>query len=293
MADALKPTSVRGNLLSRARRAWCSWDRFATRPLPRGLEAVVKGLAYLLLALVIFLIVVDGLAPQGVRKKALRANCQSNLHQIALACSAYADENGGRFPEALQQLCPDFVSNAKLCRCPAARAGRVKGDGTAGTELNSHYSVACGLCSEMPRDFILAYDSSMENHTDEGRNVAFLDGHVQWWPAGREEEFQKRLAEQEEKMRTGSHRRREAAPCSRRRTHEQARLPRRPPRDQGHGPGLRQTAGLARRRLVRSTAQTSVSRCHLRASACICGYSRRCPRRSLRSLRLCVSEREG
>jgi prepilin-type processing-associated H-X9-DG protein len=59
------------------------------------------------------------------------------------------------------------------------------------------YRWVAGLKAVSRPDFIMMYDKSVEHHKD-GRNVLCVDGHVEWM---KEEEFQKRLAEQRDKMR--------------------------------------------------------------------------------------------
>ncbi len=128
------------------------------------------------------------------------ANCQSNLHQIALACLSYSEDYDRQMPAFLDCLTPDYIRSARVLRCPA-----VKGRG-----LHS-YVIVPGIDADMPDDFVVAYESSLENHSMPGRNVAFLDGHVEWWPAAREAEFQRCLAEQGKKIQdwkptSGAHR---------------------------------------------------------------------------------------
>ena len=65
------------------------------------------------------------------------------------------------------------------------------------SEETCSYGWVPGLGTDSPPDHIVAYDKSVEHHKD-GRNVLCVDGHVEWM---KEEEFQKRLAEQRDKMR--------------------------------------------------------------------------------------------
>ena len=48
-----------------------------------------------------------------------------------------------------------------------------------------------GLNADSPPDAVLLYDRK-ENHNGEGRNVLFVDGHVEWMS---EEEFRKKGTE--------------------------------------------------------------------------------------------------
>ena len=52
-----------------------------------------------------------------------------------------------------------------------------------------------GRCAAMPREFFLIYENP-ENHGWHGFHVIYIDCRAEWWPAEREAEFQKKLAEQ-------------------------------------------------------------------------------------------------
>ncbi|HOX05824.1 MAG TPA: DUF1559 domain-containing protein [Planctomycetota bacterium] len=139
-----------------------------------------------------------------VREGARRTACRNCLRQISIACNMYADENRGRFPGSLQQLYPAFTDNPRIFSCASSPSDY--GDFAKGkvTERSSSYVLVPGLRSGMPAEFILAYDQSPENHQGNGRNVLHLDGSVEWLkmsPGSPEEAvFQKRLAEQTEKV---------------------------------------------------------------------------------------------
>ncbi len=109
---------------------------------------------------------------------------------VALACAAYAEDRDQQMPASLDVLVPDYLPSEKVLRCP--REGGKEATG---------YALVPGLDSDMPGDFILVHDKSPANHNGAGRNVAYLDGRVEWWPAAREAELQKRLLEQAERVR--------------------------------------------------------------------------------------------
>mgnify|MGYP000887007776 CR=1 FL=1 len=140
------------------------------------------------------------LLPKGkvVRTRSPRAHCQSNLRQIGLAANGYAEDFGGAFPPSLGELYPIYVCNARVFVCPKVDPGRWKGVSDGDVAARSDYAFVPGLAATMPGGFILAHDKSLENHDGEGRNVVFVDAHVEWWPAKREAEFERRLALQNE-----------------------------------------------------------------------------------------------
>ena len=142
------------------------------------------------------------LPPGGrVGKRALRANCQSNLRQIGLAINGYSEDYDQDFPPSLAELWPDYVNNAKLFKCPAT-ADTGWQDFVAGkaTEKSSSYVYLPGRFAAAPGDFVLAYDRSKDHHVDAGINAVFVDGHVEWVSAAKMAEFMKRIADQEVRL---------------------------------------------------------------------------------------------
>ena len=101
------------------------------------------------------------------REKARRINCMNNLKQIGLACHMYADKHDGRFPAKLEDLTDGFLPSSKVFQCPSAIGGQ---------EISYVY-MSGRIVSDS--DKILAYDAD-GNHRGQGRNVLFVDGHVQW-----------------------------------------------------------------------------------------------------------------
>lgn len=124
------------------------------------------------------------------------ATCKSNLRGIALACRECAEVHDGEFPPTFAELVPDHVDDPKIFKCPSGSASwrDFKPGGTI-TEASSSYVYVPGLRSDMPGDFILAYDKH-ENHERPGCNVAFVDGHVEWRRS--EEDLARTLATQRE-----------------------------------------------------------------------------------------------
>jgi prepilin-type processing-associated H-X9-DG protein len=154
------------------------FNAFLDRCLP-----VVGVLAALLLA-------AHGLSLRFPREAELRQTCKNNLRQIALACHAYAQDHDGAFPSSLESLSPEYISAPGALRCPRAK------DRSAPS-----YALVPGLRVERPGGTILAYEVSAANHSGDGRNVAFVDGHVEWWRVADDAGFRRRLAEQAERLR--------------------------------------------------------------------------------------------
>lgn len=150
------------------------------------------------------------------REQARRANCISNLKQLGLACHMYAQDYSERFPTGsgdtdvrtpvidLQTLTgydraatPALVSSSyisawKLFVCPSS-----SDSATTTNILNADYlsyAMALDLTERISSDTCFMVDqagakadlwddtllASPVNHSDEGVNALFMDGHVEW-----------------------------------------------------------------------------------------------------------------
>ena len=178
------------------------------RLLAWSLGGCTSGAVLLLVAGVVGWLVL-GLFPvawQPVREPARRATCKCNLRQIGLACHMYADDYDGEFPSGLQGLHPTYCDNPKVFKCPSGEASYEDFRARTVTEKSSSYVYVPGLRADMPSELILGCDKP-ENHPakrerfrrhEAGRNVLFVDAHVEWWPGTREAELQARLRRQSE-----------------------------------------------------------------------------------------------
>jgi prepilin-type processing-associated H-X9-DG protein len=120
-------------------------------------------------------------------KKEWRTVCKHNLKRIGLACLIYLNDYNNFFPpdfEALRET-GSHKAFAELMKCLAQE------------EDVGYVYIGAGRqwkTLEEATQTIIAYDKKPVH--DNGRNVLFMDGHVEWMP---EEEFQKLLAEQKVK----------------------------------------------------------------------------------------------
>lgn len=122
------------------------------------------------------------------RGSACKAACLSNLKQIGLALHMYTQDYNGKFPDDISVLCPDYISTAKIFKCPGDKTISEIKEVNHGTQIS--YVYIKGLTEKDSSDSIMVYDASPDNHDGEGRNVLFLDGHVRWYA---EKEFQELL----------------------------------------------------------------------------------------------------
>jgi len=143
------------------------------------------------------------------REQARRANCISNLKQLGLACHMYAQDYAEYFPTGnlgalntplVDLTClttpTEYVSAKKLFVCPSATDSATSGDLTA---ANLSYAYALGCTEQTGSDTCLLVDQSaltsakdafwlsnigvgsqIANHTADGVNALFVDGHVEW-----------------------------------------------------------------------------------------------------------------
>jgi prepilin-type processing-associated H-X9-DG protein len=130
------------------------------------------------------------------RETANRAKCASNLHQIGLAILLYSQENGGHYPPSLAVLIRDEQLTPAVMICPSGNDEASSAADTAGivaevaaAEKNeadhkhcmSYVYAGRGLTSDTATaKTVLAYEP-LGNHQDDGTNVLFGDGHVEWF----------------------------------------------------------------------------------------------------------------
>jgi prepilin-type processing-associated H-X9-DG protein len=141
-----------------------------------------------------------------------RATCKKHLKETARALRAYASEHDGEFPqggtavEMFGELIEEGLLGEKswdpseipVYVCPSARGDVARW--RRNRKLAAHmcsYEWVSGLSEESPPEFALVFDKA-GNHDGEGRNVLFVDGHVEWTG---EEHFQGRMEWQGEMRR--------------------------------------------------------------------------------------------
>ena len=123
------------------------------------------------------------------REPGNRAKCSSNLRQIAFACVMYANSNGGRFPDTLNDvlLTQDITSEVFVCpetshtRATGATTEAVAADLTAGGHLSYVYAGRGLTTGANDATVVLLYEP-LSNHRT-GMNVVFADAHVEFHDA--------------------------------------------------------------------------------------------------------------
>ena len=147
------------------------------------------------------------------REQARRTNCLSNVRQLGLACHMYASDYDENFPnngaagiglgkDALAILTPTYVTAPGLFVCPSSQDTAAASGATTLTVDQVSYAYARGALNEAtsPDTCLIADQSNATaaskalawsttltgtvNHTTDGVNALFVDGHVSWVPKG-------------------------------------------------------------------------------------------------------------
>ena len=157
---------------------------------------VVRSLYVMILAVVGVFAVSLWAGLRDAREVAFRIQCASRLRQIGMACLAYADQNGGRFPDSIGTLYANASLGPGVFICPLGGATPAAGPTTQATAnllqnsppagapgcCQSYVYVGAGLTGRSPATDVVAYDAPA-NHRGAGGNVLFADGHVDWYDA--------------------------------------------------------------------------------------------------------------
>lgn len=154
-----------------------------TSPASRMLEVLIV-IGIISLALVVVLPPLDrAREPRGGRLP-----CPSNLRQIGQAIQIYAIKHGERLPDSLEQLIGDESLTPKALICPSTGDKPATGGTTeevraalraGGGAHVSYVYLGAGLTYDGDAGVVVAYDRP-GNHGDDGCNVLYADGHVEW-----------------------------------------------------------------------------------------------------------------
>ena len=152
---------------------------------PKRFKLVIWGVVILIgLPLLLLGIVAPSLC--RAREPANRVKCASNERQIAQALTLFASANGGRFPDTLEQalITQDIIP--ELFCCPSSNDEKAPGDtvqqqaeSLSKRGHNSYIYLGKGLTTSASDRTPLLYEN-LSNHDDDGANVLFVDGSVEW-----------------------------------------------------------------------------------------------------------------
>jgi prepilin-type processing-associated H-X9-DG protein len=121
----------------------------------------------------------------GPGERANRVHCGSNLRQIGQGLMLYANDHKGRYPADLVTLIFETDLNPEVFVCPSSNDEKATGPTTQA--LREDFAkphrcsyIYCGnMSANSPADMVLAYENP-ENHENDGMNVLYNDGHVDW-----------------------------------------------------------------------------------------------------------------
>ena len=138
------------------------------------------------------ILTVQKLAFAKSREQSLQSICISNLKQIGLGLQMYASDHKDTFPDDIREVALHYTHGTAL-KCPGDKTTPEIQKVEPDTPIS--YTYVKGLSRQNPNSYkiIILYDSSPDYHQGKGRNILFIDGHVEWMP---EEKFQKLLGEQ-------------------------------------------------------------------------------------------------
>ena len=143
------------------------------------------------------------------REGANRIKSQSNLRQLGLAMTMYANANGHALPGSWAELAANSELTADVFISPSSDDDRSteKDPARWGPALDDPHTRTCsyryagdGLTEAQAKDdkTVLAFEPSDHNSGD-GIHILFGDGHVDWYAIGKEgptqQQYQKLLAD--------------------------------------------------------------------------------------------------
>jgi prepilin-type processing-associated H-X9-DG protein len=130
-------------------------------------------------------------AVRQAQQTAKQVQCESNLAQIGAGLSMYASNNNGKYPAKLGALIESGFVTPSVFVCPLSGDTPAIGSGggvkaqAANLEKGGHLSyiyLGQNLDETSPDDAVLVYEK-LGNHGNQGMNVLFKDGHVEWYDA--------------------------------------------------------------------------------------------------------------
>ena len=139
----------------------------------------VKSVIYLGILMVLMLVVWI-LIPSICRPKesARKVACMNNLYEIGKCVRLYQLGNNEQYPPDLSSLSTtNYAYASKLFICPSSghKAGSI-----SNVAEWTDYAFNFNVPSNAPPDSVIGYCRA-ENHKNEGGNVLFVDGHVEWF----------------------------------------------------------------------------------------------------------------
>lgn len=113
-----------------------------------------------------------------------RIGCANNLKQIGIGMKLHANEHDDVYPQRFGEIIPYVSRHAAIFVC--AESGNEVGAIETVDEWTD-YGYIAGLSTTSAPNAILAY-CDPKNHNGEGRNILFVDGHIEWFNSKRSDD---------------------------------------------------------------------------------------------------------
>ena len=133
------------------------------------------------------------------RETANRVKCASNERQIGMAIMLYANENKGKYPPDLGTLLRTQDITVEVFTCPSSgntippevKTGPMDVQVAWVNGSASYVYLGAGMKNTAGAEQVVAYEKE-DDHDQDGMNILYGDGHVEWQPMFRaREELQK------------------------------------------------------------------------------------------------------
>jgi prepilin-type processing-associated H-X9-DG protein len=128
------------------------------------------------------------------REQANRIRCASNMRQIGQAIQTYANANRGEFPDTLERALVSADLDSIVFVCPSSADDRAPGADAKAQAANlskgghlSYVYVGKGMnvvSSPGGTSSAVVLYEPLTNHNNDGTNVLFADGHVEFFGKG-------------------------------------------------------------------------------------------------------------
>jgi len=126
-------------------------------------------------------------AQQQVRRSmelGKRMSCAGNMLQINMALMQYSQKNDGSYPAQLDDLVRDHFITPDVLSCPAKNQfspllNASVLPATQQSNEDDHYIYVPDVTSSSTADTVVLYES-LSNHDDQGMNVLYHNGHVEF-----------------------------------------------------------------------------------------------------------------
>src|SRR5439155_1160890 len=129
------------------------------------------------------------------RETANRVKCASNERQIGMAIMLYANENKGKYPPDLGTLLRTQDITVEVFTCPSSgntippevKTGPMDVQVAWVNGSASYVYLGAGMKNTAGAEQVVAYEKE-DDHDQDGMNILYGDGHVEWQPMFRARE---------------------------------------------------------------------------------------------------------